>query len=86
MLERICTVCKFQAPLSGWTEAGTVERYTPEMQSLRAATLMHSWGLGQKPVKERKKILQKIKEFWLGTKPVDPSEQYTEIKIADTIN
>lgn len=85
-LERVCTKCGFRAALANWTALGTVERSTSEMQARRTAALMYSLSLGPKPTEEKKKIFQRIKEFWLGSKPADPSEQYAEIKIADTVD
>jgi hypothetical protein len=85
-LDRVCTKCGFEAPLAGWAELGTVERFTPEEHARRTAALMYSWGLGPKPVPERKSLFQRIQYFWLGApKPVDPSSQYPEIKIADSV-
>ena len=39
-LARVCQKCEFQAPLDGWTEAGIVQRYTPEELERRGALAM----------------------------------------------
>ena len=44
-LARVCQKCEFQAPLDGWTEAGIVERYTPEELERRGgASHAHVWS------------------------------------------
>jgi hypothetical protein len=85
-LDRVCTKCKFQAPLAKWSELGTVERFSPTEQARRTAALLYSLGAGPKPVPETTSFFQRIRDFWLGfTKSVDPSDQYQEIKIADSV-
>jgi hypothetical protein len=79
--------CRFQAPLEGWAELGTVERFTLEEQKRRSAALMHSWGIGPKLVPKKKSLYQYIRYFFLGeAEPVDPSEQYQLIQIADELD
>lgn len=84
-LARVCTQCGFQAPLDGWIEQGTVETCTPEEKERRSAALLYSLGMGPQPILEMKTFLQRVRQFWLGApKPLNPSEQYPQIKIADT--
>lgn len=86
-LDRVCVKCGFQAPLEGWAEQGTVEKLTHEEQERRSAALLFSLGLGPKPISEKRKLPQRIREFWLGSpEPVDPSEQYPLIKIANEVD
>ncbi len=83
-LDRVCTKCGFQAPLDDWTEQGTVETCTLEEKERRYAALMNSFGMDTKPTHDKKTFLQRVREFWLGKqKPIDPSSQYPQIKIAD---
>ena len=85
-LDRVCVKCDFQAPLDGWYELGTVERFTPEEQARRTAALLYSLNAGPKPVPQKTTVLQRFREFWLGApKPVDPSEPYPLIKIVNEV-
>jgi hypothetical protein len=82
----VCVKCGFKAPLDCWSKLGTVERFAPEEHAKSSAALMLSLGLGPKPLPEKKTILQRVREFWLGKpKPIDPSEKYPLIKIADEV-
>ncbi len=86
-LDRECVKCGFKAPLDGWTEQGTVERFTDEERERRNAALVYSLGLGPRPKSEKKTLSQRIRDFLLGPlKPVDPSEKYPLIKIVDGLD
>lgn len=85
-LDRVCTKCKFQAPLAEWSELGTVERFTADEQARRTAALLYNLSAGSKPDPETKPFFQRIRDFWLGApKSVNPAGQYPEIKIADSV-
>ena len=81
-LPRVCQKCGFQSPLDRWTEAGIVERYTPEELERRGALAMHMFGAGPPPPKLPP--LQRIKEAIFGKpEPIDPSAAYPEIVITE---
>jgi len=81
-LARVCQKCEFQAPLDGWTEAGIVERYTPEELERRGALAMPIFGAGPPPPEPP--LLQRIREALFGSsEPMDPSAGYCEIVIAE---
>lgn len=83
-LDRECVKCGFKAPLEGWTQLGTVERFTDEERERRNAALVYSLGLGPRPRSKEKALSQRIRNFLLGPPtPVDPSEKYPLIKIVD---